>query len=96
MTDLQPKPQLEDPLHEKEIFSNDVVGVGMMHGNLVITLANIRFDESSGTESPKMRRVVSARLVLSNNAGDQLLRNLQNSVTQMQAMAAKAGNKPPS
>ena len=61
MTDLQPKPQLEDPLHEKEIFSNDVVGVGMMHGNLVITLANIRFDESSGTESPKMRRVVSAK-----------------------------------
>ena len=49
MTDLQPKPQLEDPLHEKEIFSNDVVGVGMMHGNLVITLANIRFDESPGT-----------------------------------------------
>lgn len=92
MTDLPPKPQLEDPLHEKEIFSNDVVGVGMMHGNLVVTLANIRFDESSGTESAKMRRVVSARLVLSNNAGDQLLRNLQNYFTQMQAMA----NKPPS
>ena len=38
------KPPLEDPLNEREIFASEVTGVGIIHGNVGITLANIRFE----------------------------------------------------
>ena len=44
-TTQPPKPPLEDPLAEKELFANEVVGVRMQHGNITITLASVRFDE---------------------------------------------------
>jgi hypothetical protein len=32
------KPPLEDPLHEKELFASEVTSVGVVHGNITITL----------------------------------------------------------
>ena len=82
-------PRLEDPLDEKEIFASEVCGVGLIHGNVAITLANIRFDESVGGEALKARRVVVGRFILTNPAAAQLLRSLQQVAAQLEA-ASKA------
>ena len=71
------KPPLEDPLHEKELFATEVTSVGVIHGNVAITLASFRLDEPVGDQGPKPRRVVVGRLVLSNTAAGQLLHGLQ-------------------
>ena len=96
MADAQIKPPLEDRLHEREIFANEVTGIAMVHGNFIITLAKHRFEESSGTnEAMKLRRIVSGRLVLTNVAANQLLQSLQNIAAQIEAAAAAAaGHKP--
>ena len=90
-TTQPPKPPLEDPLAEKELFANEVVGVGMQHGNITITLASVRFDEPlPGAQSPKMRRVIVGRVVLTNIAAGELLRDLQKLSAQIEAAAARA------
>ncbi len=53
-----PKPPLEDPSNEREVFATEVVGVASIHGNVTVTLANVRFDETTA-DSPKLRRVVA-------------------------------------
>ena len=58
-----PKPPLEDPLHEKEIFATEIAQMGMLHGNLVITLACVRSGDPIGNQPPKMHRVVVGRIV---------------------------------
>jgi hypothetical protein len=58
------KPPLEDPHNERELFANEVVAVGAMHGNITITLANARFDEPIGANPPTPHRIVVARIVL--------------------------------
>ena len=83
-----PKPPLEDPLHEREIFATEVIGVGAIHGNVTITLGAIRFEEPVAGSQPKARRVVTARLILTNPAAGQLLKSLQGLVTQLEAAAA--------
>jgi hypothetical protein len=60
------KPPLEDPLHEKEIFANEVTSIG-----------STRFDEQVGSNQPKAQRVIAARLILTNPAANQLLQSLQ-------------------
>jgi hypothetical protein len=90
-----PKPRLEDPLQEREIFATEVAGVGAVHGNIAITLATIRFDEPIAATAPKARRVVTARLVLTNVAAGQLLQSLQRLTTQLEAAAAPAAAKEP-
>jgi hypothetical protein len=46
MADPVKAPPLEDPHNEKEIFASEVAAVGMLHGNVVLTLANVRFDHA--------------------------------------------------
>jgi hypothetical protein len=87
-----PKPPLEDPLHEKEIFANEVTSIGSIHGNVAITLANTRFDERVGSNQPKAQRVIAARLILTNPAANQLLQSLQRLAAQS-AAAQSATNK---
>jgi len=82
------KMPLEDPLHEREIFATEVTGIGNIHGNLTLTLASVRFDEPVGNEAPKVRRVVTARLILTNAAAVQLFQSLQKFVAQIEAAAA--------
>ena len=95
MMDHQAKPPLEDPLHEKEIFASEVVSVGTVHGNIAITLATLRFDESSGSGSAKAHRVVAARLMLTGTAANQLLQHFRQLAAQIEAIAAAAaGHKP--
>jgi hypothetical protein len=90
-----PKPPLEDPLEEKEIFASEVAGIVMVHGNFVVTLAKLRFEEPIGKQPAKVRRIVSGRLVLTNVAANQLLQNLQSIAAQIEAAAAAAaGHKP--
>ena len=89
------KSQLEDPLHEKEIFANEVAGIGSIHGNIVVTFANIRFDDPVGSNQPKARRVVAARLILTNPAAGQLLQSLQRLVAQLEAAQKSATSKEP-
>lgn len=89
------KSQLEDPLHEKEIFANEVAGIGSIHGNIAITLANIRFDDPVGGNQPKARRVVAARLMLTNPAAGQLLQSLQRLTAQIEAAQKSAAGKEP-
>ena len=86
-----PKLPLEDPLAEKELFANEVVSVGMQHGNITITLASVRFGEPlPGTQSPKMRRIIVGRIVLTNVAAGELLRDLQQLAAQIEAAAPRA------
>ena len=88
MADTPTRPPLEDPLNEKEIFANEIVGVGAIHGNVTVTLASVRFDDPIG-EDPKAHRVVVGRLILTSPAAGQLLQNLQKLTLQLEA-AAKA------
>jgi len=95
MTEIHAKPPLEDPLHEKELFASEIAGISAIHGNFVITLANLRFDEPIGNQPRKMRRVVAGRLVLTTVATNQLLQQLQQIAAQIEATAsAVAGHKP--
>jgi hypothetical protein len=95
MVEMHAKPPLEDPLNEKEIFVSEVTGIAVVHGNFVVTLANVRFDEPIGSQPPKVRRIVSGRVVLTNVAASQLLQNLQQIAAQIEATAAAvAGHKP--
>jgi hypothetical protein len=90
-----PKPPLEDPLNERELFANEVVAVGAVHGNITITLANTRFDEPVGANPPKAHRVVAGRIVLTGVAARQLFADLQRLSAQIEAIAATAaGHKP--
>ena len=57
-----PKPPLEDPLNERELFASEIVSVGAMHGNITITLANTRFDEPIGANPAKAHRIVAGRI----------------------------------
>jgi hypothetical protein len=91
----RPKPPLEDALNEKEVFASEVVSVGGIHGNIAIALANVRFDEPLGRNPGKQRRVVVARLMLTNVAASQLLRSLQRLAVQIEATAAAASGKQP-
>ena len=77
MNEQPPKPPLEDPLHEKKIFATEVAVVGMIHGNIAVTFAHLRFDEPVGNQTPKVRRIVTARLMLTNATAGQLLQQLQ-------------------
>jgi hypothetical protein len=90
----QQRPPLEDPMHEKELFASEVVGAALVHGNVVITLASVRFDEPTGNAPPKPRRVITSRIVLTSPAAGQLLNNLQQLASQIEAKAASAGAKP--
>ena len=95
MTDIHAKPPLEDPLHEKEIFASEVVGIAAVHGNFVVTVANTRFDDPIGKQPAKMRRVVTGRIVLTTVAANQILQQLQRIAAQIEATAsAVAGHKP--
>jgi hypothetical protein len=89
------KPQLEDPLCEREIFASEVTGAGLIHGNIAITFANIRFEEAIGSNPPKARRIVAARLMLTNVAARQLIDNLQKLSAQIEAMQMPTAGKTP-
>ena len=52
MPDSPAKPVLEDPAHEKEIFASEIAGIGVVHNNIVVTLATVRFEEAVGIEPP--------------------------------------------
>jgi len=84
------KPPLEDPASEREIFASEIAGVGFVHGNVVVTFASIRFEEPVADQTPKMRRVVTGRVALTNNAAGQLLKHLQNLAAQIEAAVAAA------
>ncbi len=95
MPDAQTTPPLEDPLHEREIFANEVAGIAMVHGNFIVTLAKLRFEEAAAGQAANIRRIVSGRLVLRNVAANQLLQQLQSIAAQIEAAAAAAaGHKP--
>jgi hypothetical protein len=85
-------PPLEDPVHEKEIFASEICGVGMIHGNIAITLANIRFDDSVAGQALKAHRVVVGRLMLTTPAAGQLLNSLQQVAAQLEASSKAKQN----
>jgi hypothetical protein len=84
----------EDPLHEKEIFASEVVGVAFVHGNVIITLANVRFEAPGAGKPARVRHVISSRVALTNVAASQLLQNLQGLAAQIEATAAALKGKP--
>ena len=89
-----PPPSLEDPNNEKEIFASEVTSVGVLHGNIVITLANVRVSEIVEGQQPKPRRVVCGRIVLTNSAVGQLMNSLQRLSAQMEAAAKSPPTQP--
>jgi hypothetical protein len=95
MVDTHMKPPLEDPLHEREIFANEIAGIAMIQGNFIVTLAKIRFEDATEGQTAKVRRIVSGRLVLTHVAANQLLQQLQRIAAQIEAATAvAAGHKP--
>jgi len=89
-----PPPPLEDPNNEKEIFASEVVSVGVLHGNIMITLANVRVGEILEGQQPKTRRVVCGRIVLTNSAVGQLMNSLQRLSAQIGAAAKSPPTQP--
>lgn len=95
MANTRAKLELEDPLHEKEIYASEISGIAMVQGNFIVTLTTVRYDEPIGGKATKARRIVTGRIVLTNAAASQLLQNLQRIGAQIQAAAAAAaGHKP--
>ena len=95
MANTRAKLELEDPLHEKEIYASEISGIAMVQGNFIVTLTTVRYDEPIGGKATKARRIVTGRFVLTNAAASQLLQNLQSIGAQIQAAAAAAaGHKP--
>jgi hypothetical protein len=84
----------EDPLHEKEIFASEVVGVAFVHGNVIITLANARIEGASEGKPARVRHVISSRIALTHVGASQLLQNLQGLATQIETAAAALKGKP--
>jgi hypothetical protein len=85
MADIAAKPILEDPANEKEIFASEVGGIAMVHNNIVVTLANVRFEEAIGNKAARARRIVVGRIVLTNVAAGQLSQSLQRFAAQLEA-----------
>jgi hypothetical protein len=94
--DMPANKPLEDPLHEKEIFASEVAGVGFVHGNVVVTLANVRFDEATGKETPQAHRVVTGRIVLTHVAANQLVQHIQRLAAQLESAGRQAAAQKPS
>jgi hypothetical protein len=84
----------DDPLHEKEIFASEVAGVAFVHGNVIVTLANARFEAAGAGEPARVRHVIGGRIVLTNVAASQLLQSLQGLAAQIEAAAAALKSKP--
>jgi hypothetical protein len=57
----------------------------LLHGNIAVTLAHLRFDEPVENQTPKVRRIVTFRLMLTNSAAGQLLQQLQRLTAQFEA-----------
>lgn len=87
------RPLLEEPVPRDEIFASEVAGVGLLHGNVVVTFATTRVDEPAPGSAPKPRRVVTARVALTHVAAGQLVTQLQNLASQIEAARA-AKDKP--
>ena len=94
MADNPQQKVFEDPLHEKEIFASEVVGVAFVHGNVIVTLANARVEGAGGGKSAQVRHVISSRIALTNVAASQLLENLQGLAAQIETAAAALKGKP--
>ena len=95
MANTRAKLELEDPLHEKEIYASEISGIAMVQGNFIVTLTTVRYDEPIGGKATKARKIVTGRIVLTNAPASQLLQNLQSIGAQIQAAAAAAaGHKP--
>jgi hypothetical protein len=96
MADIPANPPLEDPLHEKEIFASEVANVGFVHGNVVVTLANVRIVEAIEKETPRAHRVVAGRIVLTQVAANQLVQDIQRLAAQVEAAGRQAAAQKPS
>jgi len=83
-----PKPPLEDPTSMPEIFASECANVAFVHGNTVVTLANVRLEETDAPETTKLRRFVVGRFALSNQAARQFLAQLQRVMAQVESSKA--------
>jgi len=79
-----PKPPLEDPTSIPEIFASECANVAFVQGNLIVTLANVRLDETDAPEKSKLRRFVVGRFALSNQAARQFLAQFQRVMAQVE------------
>lgn len=93
MATPQTKPPLEDPMNEREIFASEVPGIGFVHGNVVVVFASVRFEEPVADQTPKVRRVVTGRVALTNSAAGQLLHHLRGLAAQIEAAASVGKDK---
>jgi hypothetical protein len=88
------KPSLEDPLNKEEIFVSEVPYVGLLHGNVIITLAARRAEEPIEGKPGKMHRVVVGRLALTTEAAGNLLQSLQRLAVALKAAMPAPDKKP--
>ena len=95
MTETNVKPILEDPDNEKEIFASEIAGIAMVHNSIVVTLANVRFEEAIGNRPAKARRIVVGRVALTTVAAGQLMQSLQRFAAQLEAAAKPAATPTP-
>jgi hypothetical protein len=89
----KPRPPLEEPTPRDEIFASEVASVSLLHGNIIVTFGTTRMDEPAIGGTPKQRRVVAARVVLTHVAAAQLISQLQGLAGQIEAARA-AKEKP--
>ncbi len=80
-----PLPPLQETFQTPEIFASDVANVALMQGNVLVTLANIRIGDTSGSQPAKPQRIVAGRLILTAAAAQQLVNNIQGLVARVKA-----------
>jgi hypothetical protein len=62
----------------------------MVNNNIVVTLANVRFEEAIANQTARARRIVVGTIVLTNVAAGQLIQSLQRFAAQLEAAAKPA------
>lgn len=70
-------PPLEDPHNIKEVFACEVAAFAVGHGTMRVSFATRIIEPRQPDDTPNVRRIVVARIVLDQIGADQLLAKLE-------------------
>ncbi len=95
----QKKPPLEEAFSTPEIFATEVPTIAVVHGNVILTLGELRMEEAGENVTPRVRRIVKGRIILTGEGANQLMAQMQRmavNIQHVQAQQAAGGpiNKP--
>jgi hypothetical protein len=87
-------PIVQDLFPTPEIFASEIAGVGVLHGNIIVTLANPRVSPQVDGRPSNTRHVVAGRVVLTSVAAKQLLKSIEGLAEKMKSAVENKPNEP--